>query len=422
MIVIGYCVVGDYAYDFAPYGGRVGDQFMNLIQPFASRVPYMAGIGNHESGGVNRKHFSMRFAGMQYVGINSEAQNAGSAPHGDQLWWSFDAGLMHIIAVNSELWNSKGMKPHGSTTSYWSSVWNPKTNQSLVDEFMSWLKSDLEKANSNRDAVPWVVGFAHKGWYMQPEVNFSMIDDAMHAGGADLFIAGHIHIYQRFYPLRTSPYGPNATHPNNMPADIDWDCASTETGPDYVHAGLIANNTYLNPKYMTTIIAGGPGDPEITPEVNSGECAGNISKPSASKPMAICRDNYGYGYLQAVNKSHLHWTWKMTAVGTPKPPTDNTTTTTLPPPSSVPEAAHFDELWIVKDKSRPHLGGGNPNHGQRDYDAPRTPWHQLEAGDFDDYIPEPGSTFQKLYDFNRAEWQPNGCGELPPDEGGTCSP
>ena len=32
---------GDYAYDLAPYGGRVGDRFMNLIQPFASRVPYM---------------------------------------------------------------------------------------------------------------------------------------------------------------------------------------------------------------------------------------------------------------------------------------------------------------------------------------------------------------------------------------------
>jgi hypothetical protein len=131
----------------------------------------------------------------------------------------------------------------------------------MVDEFMAWLKGDLKKANENREKVPWVVGFAHKAWYMQPEVNFSMIDDALHAGGADLFMAGHIHVYQRFYPLRSSPYGPNATHPNNKPADIDWDCASTESGPDYVSAGLIANNTYTNPRYMTTIVAGSPGDP-----------------------------------------------------------------------------------------------------------------------------------------------------------------
>ena len=60
------------------------------------------------------------------------------------------------------------------------------------------------------------------------------------------------------------------------------------TGPDVVHAGLIANNTYTNPRYMATIVAGGPGDPEITPETEA-DCAGNISSPNFDKPMAICR-------------------------------------------------------------------------------------------------------------------------------------
>ena len=41
--------------------------------------------------------------------------------------------------------------------------------------------------------------------------------------------------------------------------------------------------------------SGGPGDPEITPLTNTGECMGNITSPSITKPMAICRDNYGYG-------------------------------------------------------------------------------------------------------------------------------
>jgi hypothetical protein len=55
------------------------------------------------------------------------------------------------------------MKPHGTNESRWSSVWNPKTDSALVDEFMDWLKKDVEKANNNRQEVPWVVGFAHKG-------------------------------------------------------------------------------------------------------------------------------------------------------------------------------------------------------------------------------------------------------------------
>eukprot|EP01051_Picozoa_sp_SAG22_P017717 SAG22_NODE_2801_length_2199_cov_2.029524_3_plen_129_part_00 len=97
-----------------------------------------------------------------------------------------------------------------------------------------------------------------------------------------LFFGGHIHIYQRFYPLRSGPYGPNASHPNNRPAGVDFDCASTEDGPEYVHGGLIANNTYTNPKYMATIVAGGPGDPEITPTTAS-DCAGNISAPDYDK-------------------------------------------------------------------------------------------------------------------------------------------
>ena len=48
---------GDYAYDFAVDGGLVGDRFMNALQPFASKVPYMGAIGNHECGGANLQHY-----------------------------------------------------------------------------------------------------------------------------------------------------------------------------------------------------------------------------------------------------------------------------------------------------------------------------------------------------------------------------
>ena len=54
------------------------------------------------------------------------------------------------------------------------------------------------------------IRYAHKAFYMQPGTNFSAIDDIAHANGVDLHIAGHVHIYQRFYPLRSSPYGPKA--------------------------------------------------------------------------------------------------------------------------------------------------------------------------------------------------------------------
>ena len=79
---------------------------------------------------------------------------------------------------------------------------------------------------------------------MQPGTNFSAIDDLAHHHGVDLHIAGHVHIYQRFFPLRTSPYGPDASRPNNRPAD--WDHACAKELPN--EAGSI----YTNPKYMAS--------------------------------------------------------------------------------------------------------------------------------------------------------------------------
>jgi hypothetical protein len=38
-----------------------------------------------------------------------------------------------------------------------------------------------------RKKTPWVVSFAHKGWYMQPGCNFSAIDDLAHKYGTRAF-------------------------------------------------------------------------------------------------------------------------------------------------------------------------------------------------------------------------------------------
>jgi hypothetical protein len=60
---------------------------MNEIEAFASSVPYMAAVGNHECGGTNRKHFSRRFAGLNYAAKSSNATPAGSFKSGDNLWY-----------------------------------------------------------------------------------------------------------------------------------------------------------------------------------------------------------------------------------------------------------------------------------------------------------------------------------------------
>ena len=153
---------GDYAYDFAVDEGRIGDRFMNAIQPFASKVPYMGAVGNHECGGANRMHYARRFAGFNYAAENSNASAAGSFASGDNLWYSWDAGLIHFVTVNTEVWNCPDMDPEKGVGTG-NCVWNPTTNRSLASEFLEWLEADLEAANvpAQREKVPWIVMCAH---------------------------------------------------------------------------------------------------------------------------------------------------------------------------------------------------------------------------------------------------------------------
>ena len=80
-------------------------------------------------------HYSRRFAGFNYAAANSGAKPAGSFASGDNLWYSWDAGvsrivptglvllaclsdtgrrlrqLIHFVTVNTEVWNCPQMDP-----------------------------------------------------------------------------------------------------------------------------------------------------------------------------------------------------------------------------------------------------------------------------------------------------------------------
>jgi hypothetical protein len=153
-------------------------------------------------------------------------------------------------------------------------------------------------------------------------------------------------------------------------------------------------------------VAGSPGNHEVTPtyteaDLKDGRCVGSVTNPSFNEPLAACRNNYGYGYLQGTNKTHLHWTWKYTGFGTPScdaPPCQ------IPDASKWPDSVFHDELWLVKDAG---------SHGPRDYEAPGR-LHPTAA--FTPYAPEGHQTnFKYWYESSRDEWVHDGCGEWPSD-------
>jgi len=259
---------GDFAYDMDDDNSRVGNAFMNMIQPVAAQIPYLPSVGNHEAvgeqGGSAFIQYVSRFAGVaRFAGARS-----GS---GSNLWYSLNEGLVHLVVFCTETWIM---------------------TDAQVRAQLAWLRADL--AAVDRAATPWVVAAAHKHAGMD-QTNFTssgLGDALMTAGSApvDLFFVGHQHAYYRYYAIDMR--GPTMYYAcNNSDASVYTRCPA----PVIVVTGAAGNN-----------------------EANSPTCG---TAPTVY--LHACSANYGYGKLRVVNASTAVWRWE-TAVhreGAPDPPT-----------------------------------------------------------------------------------------------------
>lgn len=121
--------------------------------------------GNHESYG-NFSHYQNRFSGVK----DGVGQNSNS---GVNLWYSFDMNMVHFVAIDTE-------------------VYAYSTDQGQIERQLNWLEQDLIKANNNRQNVPWVIMYGHKGWFMD-NVNYTGFEYLAHKYGVDLYFCGHVH-------------------------------------------------------------------------------------------------------------------------------------------------------------------------------------------------------------------------------------
>ena len=178
--------VGDFAYDMHTDNARVGDQFMRQIETIAAYIPYMTCVGNHEAA-YNFSNYVNRFS------------MPGDGDHRN-LWYSFNIGHAHIIALSTEVYFSN------------TSDANQVSNQ------LRWLEQDLISATtqSNREERPWIITMGHRPMYCsnnkdgncdgsnpQSEVSIvrKALEDLFFKYGVDLAFWGHLHSYERSWPM-----------------------------------------------------------------------------------------------------------------------------------------------------------------------------------------------------------------------------
>ncbi|CAJ1450848.1 unnamed protein product [Effrenium voratum] len=216
------------------------DSFGIMFEPLGARVPSMTCPGNHEYATAEAfKSFAVRYP-MPY-------EQSGSH---DATYWSRDIGPMHVVSLNS----------YGSTHS---------------GSFQyKWLERDLK--NFDRTKTPWLVVVMHAPWYNsnlghlgEAEVMREDLEDMLFEHGVNLVVAGHVHSYERTWPVYK-----NATHP---------------CGPVFINIGDGGN--YEGP-YSHWL----PGE--------------NSSEPAWS---AFRQGAFGIGHLEFSNASHVKFAWKRNA-------------------------------------------------------------------------------------------------------------
>ncbi|XP_068729313.1 acid phosphatase type 7-like [Montipora capricornis] len=179
--------VGDFAYNMDTSDARVGDDFMNQIQPVAAYVPYMTCPGNHEQA-YNFSNYRNRFT----MPGNTEG-----------IFYSWNIGPAHIISISTEVY------------------FFFEYGKEQVAHQYEWLEKDLQEAASpeNRKLRPWIITMGHRPMYCSnadgddctkyesvvrggiTSKHFFGLEDLFYKYGVDLSLWAHEHSYERLFPL-----------------------------------------------------------------------------------------------------------------------------------------------------------------------------------------------------------------------------
>ena len=183
--------VGDLAYadnwhELKMTYETVMETWMTRMTDIWNRRPYMMCPGNHEAtcdeGRPNicpdgQRNFTSYRERFRMPAVESGAVN--------NMWFSFDYGLVHFISVDTEV--DYPDSPEGPGT---------HMNGGPFGDQLGWLAADLKKAVANRANVPWILVSGHRPYYSSGGVMRSSrpaFEPLFIEYGVDIVYWGHVH-------------------------------------------------------------------------------------------------------------------------------------------------------------------------------------------------------------------------------------
>lgn len=202
------------------------NEYMNDIQPWASKVPYMVAPGNHEVechdpaclASKDKREKLSNFTAYNER-FHMPSRETGGVLN---MWYSFNYANAHFISIDTETGypgaaeESRYVLPCGG-----------------FGDQLSWLEADLKAANANRAERPWVFVQGHHPMYQGDKANAEFqaaMEQLFYDYGVDVYFSGHVHSYERDFPT---------------------------------YQGVVDANGYNNPRATTYLMIGGAGNDEM---------------------------------------------------------------------------------------------------------------------------------------------------------------
>lgn len=189
--------LGDNAYN-SGLDGEFQKAMFDMYPTMLRKTVFWSCLGNHET--AQSTAFVDTYPYFDLYTLPTAAESGGVAS-GTEHYYSFDYGNIHFISLDSMTANR--------------AVDNPATPQNEDGPMAAWLRNDLQSTTAT-----WIIAFFHHPPYtkgshnsdtesehIQMRQNFTPI---LEAGGVDLVLGGHSHIYERSF-LLDGHYGSSTT-------------------------------------------------------------------------------------------------------------------------------------------------------------------------------------------------------------------
>jgi Icc-related predicted phosphoesterase len=174
--------------------------------PLIRSVPTIAAPGNHDSGRSNFQRYPDAMAYFLYWDQPLNGPRTSLDAKGIPAVNAGDDGRTQFFAGAADRFPRMGNFSFDYGNSHWTVIDSNNYVDFTDEELRAWVRKDLESA---KNAMWRFVGFHHPGFNSAKE-HFDdqwmrLLSDVFENGKVDVVFSGHVHNYQRSFPLTFSP-------------------------------------------------------------------------------------------------------------------------------------------------------------------------------------------------------------------------